>query len=149
MTTSPPPTPPPRTRRRPPRRIRPRPTAETDTAETGTTVALADLRSCLDDAGLEYTEAEDSTPGVEGYLKVELGEGQFEDPSADGSFGFFGHALVFPDEAGAEEADELHTGSRFQTGRVEGNVYTGFNTDLEKVPETKGGEAFVSCVQGG
>ena len=121
---------------------------ETDTADTGTTVALADLRSCLDDAGLEYTEEEDNTQGG-GVPEGRAGRGPVR-----GSLGRRRLRLLRPRarvqcEAGAEEAAELHTGSRFQTGRVEGNVYTGYNTELEKVPETEGGEVFVYCVQGG
>jgi len=31
---------------------------------------------------------------------------------------------------------------------VAGNVYTGFNTDLDTVPATQGGDEFVTCAQG-
>ena len=122
---------------------------EPEPTPAGATVSVTDLRSCFDATGLDYTVETDESPGVKGYVKVSLGEGQFEDPAADGSFGFFGHALVFEDAAGAEKADESNTGSRFMTGRVQGNVYTGFNTDLDKVPATKGGDSFLTCVQGG
>ncbi len=35
-----------------------------------------------------------------------MGEGRFEDPSADGSLGFFGHAFVFETAEQAEAAGE-------------------------------------------
>ena len=106
---------------------------------------------CLKGAGLKVQENPEQLEGLQDpteSLKVKIGEGDFDDPSDPGGFGFYGHAFVFKDATGARRSGEGLSRDRFTDGEVVGNVYAGYNTDLAKLPKVERAADFRRCVRG-
>jgi hypothetical protein len=131
-------------------------TETTATAETtpttpptaaGGTVDLMAFVSCIEDSGSSVKPQPDKPDGLQGTAyQVRLGEGDFDEPSKEGTFKFFGYVYVFDTPANAEKFDGFVTGSRFQDGEVKGSVYLGYNTDAAKVPDTPEGDTLSNCL---
>jgi hypothetical protein len=131
--------------------VAPAPTTTTETTETtppiGGSVDRAAFKSCIEGGGLTTEPEPDEAEGLIGKgLKVPLGEGDFDNPAEPGTFAFFAHVYVFENPANAEKFNDLATGSRFQDGEVVNNAYVGYNTDVEKVPDTPAAPTLMNCL---